>query len=280
MKKSIIKTLLIVSLAFIGLSNGAKAQTPAWEWQNPLPQGNNLNSVYFTDTDNGYAVGNLGTILKTTNAGISWTAQSSGTNNSLRSVYFTDVNTGYVVDNLGTILKTTNAGTNWTAQTSGTNNSLFSVYFTDTNNGYAVGNSGTILKTTNAGISWTAQASGTNNILSSVYFTDANTGYAVGNYGTILKTTNAGVAGINENMIKSKVEVFIYPNPATNTLNITGITGKASIKMYDMLGKLVMQKETEGNTTLDTSTLPQGIYIIETESNEGKAVNKVVINAL
>ena len=37
---------------------------PQWHWQNPLPQGNSLESVFFTDSNTGYAVGDAGTILK------------------------------------------------------------------------------------------------------------------------------------------------------------------------------------------------------------------------
>ncbi|MFZ4740153.1 MAG: YCF48-related protein [Bacteroidales bacterium] len=151
-----------------------------------------LYSVYFTDVNTGYAVGNSGKIVKTTNAGNAWTALTSGTAQVLWSVYFTDASTGYAVGNSGTIIKTTNAGSTWTALTSGVNISLYSIYFTDANTGYAVGNSGTIIKTTNAGSTWFALTSGTTNPLNSVYFTDANTGYAVGNYGTIVKTNNAG----------------------------------------------------------------------------------------
>jgi len=40
-----------------------------WFWQNPLPQGNHLLSVYFTGTYNGWTVGGFGTILNTNNAG-------------------------------------------------------------------------------------------------------------------------------------------------------------------------------------------------------------------
>jgi len=37
-----------------------------WIWQNPLPQGNTLQDFSFIDTNNGFAVGARGTILKTT----------------------------------------------------------------------------------------------------------------------------------------------------------------------------------------------------------------------
>ena len=48
--------------------------TPAgWSWQNPLPQGNWLHGVDFVDVNTGTAVGDGGTILRTTDGGDTWT---------------------------------------------------------------------------------------------------------------------------------------------------------------------------------------------------------------
>jgi len=80
-----------------------------WEWQNPLPQGNTLSSVWFTDANTGYAVGGDygigGTILKTLDGGITWSTLSIGTTNQLHSVTFADANNGFAVGENGTILK-------------------------------------------------------------------------------------------------------------------------------------------------------------------------------
>lgn len=111
------KILLIAMFALLGLSNIASAQ---WEWQNPKTQGNTLNAVYFIDANTGYAVGDAGIILKTDDAGASWTTKISGTNNHLQSVYFANVNIGYVVGYNGTILKTIDSGNNWTSLNCGT----------------------------------------------------------------------------------------------------------------------------------------------------------------
>jgi|GEM_PF-660081 len=155
-----------------------------------------LYSVYFVNTDTGYAVGGgggiAGTIYKTTNSGGSWTAQSNGALHDLYSVYFNDVNNGYAVGDGETILKTVNGGTTWTTISSRVSANYRSVYFTDANTGYVVGEFGKILKTINGGSNWVTQSSGTTNDLYSIYFTDADTGYVVGNAGTILKTTNGG----------------------------------------------------------------------------------------
>lgn len=63
--------------------------------------------IHFPDANTGYLVGD-GIILKTTDAGSTWTSLSFGV--TLSSVYFTDVNTGYAVGGNGAIIKTSNGG--------------------------------------------------------------------------------------------------------------------------------------------------------------------------
>lgn len=58
----------------------------------------------------GYAVGDLGVILKTYDAGISWQPQQSGTAFKLNKVYFIDFETGYAVGENGVMLRTTTGG--------------------------------------------------------------------------------------------------------------------------------------------------------------------------
>ncbi|MDI6766514.1 MAG: FlgD immunoglobulin-like domain containing protein [Bacteroidota bacterium] len=100
------KYIIILVICF----NANLFSQSGWFWQNPLPQGNHLESIYFTDSNTGCGVGYAGTIFKTTDGGTNWTSQSSGTTNNLRSVYFTDSNTGWAVGADGTILKTTTGG--------------------------------------------------------------------------------------------------------------------------------------------------------------------------
>src|ERR1035438_6186947 len=142
---------IFISTFLILISVSVFAQ---WTWQNPLPQGNSLRSVCFTDASTAYAAGDWGTILKTTNGGATWTLLSSGTTEYLASVFFPDASTGYVAGTGGTILKTTDSGITWMADSTGTVQHLNSAFFTDASNGYAVGSFGTILKTTNGGTTW------------------------------------------------------------------------------------------------------------------------------
>ncbi len=164
---------------------GAGSSSGQWVWQNPLPQGNTLQDFSFIDTNNGFAVGARGTILRTTDGGNNWDILASGTEDDLYGVAYTDPNTGTVVGNFGAILRTTDAGNHWTIQRDGMTDVLFGVSFTDANTGTAVGSDGLILRTTDGGANWTNQASGISSILNDVSFTDTDNGTAVGENGAI-----------------------------------------------------------------------------------------------
>jgi photosystem II stability/assembly factor-like uncharacterized protein len=104
-----------------------------------------LYGVRFLDANLGFAVGDTGVILKTTNGGSSWSTQTSGTTQNLRAIYFIDSAIGYAVGHNGTILGTSNGGTSWSVQPSGTTQNLSGLWFSGAT-GFAVGNGGTLLK--------------------------------------------------------------------------------------------------------------------------------------
>jgi photosystem II stability/assembly factor-like uncharacterized protein len=120
----------------------AGSSSGQWVWQNPLPQGNTLQDFSFIDTNNGFAVGAIGTILRTTDGGNNWNILASGTNDDLYSVAFTDSNTGTAVGNFGAILRTTDAGNHWTIQRDGMADVLFGVSFYGCEYRTAVGSDG------------------------------------------------------------------------------------------------------------------------------------------
>jgi hypothetical protein len=80
--------------------------------------------------------------------------------------------------------------------------------------------------------------------------------------------------GTNENL--SSETVTIFPNPSTNTINVTlPYTGlKYSIEMYSLLGQQVMK--TSDKTSLDVSGIPAGIYTILIKQNDKIWVTKAV----
>lgn len=152
----------------------------------------NLYSVYFTDNVNGIAVGDTGTIIRTTDGGNLWNIISPVTQNSLRSLYFSSNNIGYAVGSGGIVLKTANNGSNWEIKTQPFTDTLRCVWFINDNTGFSVGDNGSIFKTTDGGTNWQSKPSGTIENLNAIRFLTSDSGYAVGNNKTVLKTLDAG----------------------------------------------------------------------------------------
>ena len=136
MKKNI-KFVPCILLSII--LNTTMSSQEGWVWQNPLPQGNNLGSVYFVNNNSGWAVGSCGTILHTNDSGINWTMQNNEFDNHLREVVFIDENSGWAVGYDGIILHTSDGGTHWNLQNSGTSFTLDFVCFPSAEVGYVVG---------------------------------------------------------------------------------------------------------------------------------------------
>ena len=65
------RTLLTYLFIAVMIQSDASAQS-TWFWQQPLPSGNSLKDVKFVNQQTGYAVGDVGTIVKSTNGGFNW----------------------------------------------------------------------------------------------------------------------------------------------------------------------------------------------------------------
>ena len=230
-----------------------------------------LYSIYFANADTGYAVGVVGSILKTSDAGTHWTSQTSGTNYHLSSVYFTNSNTGYAVGLYGTIIKTIDGGVNWLAQTSGTNEDLGAVYFTSFNTGYAAGFNGTITKTIDGGTNWTTLNSGTIEWITSLYFADDSTGYAVTWEGNIIKTINGGNSWTSQS---SGTTNHLYSVYFTDTLS-----------GYIAGGSGIILKTTDGGANWasmisGTTNDLYSVYFIDSLTGYTVGVNGIILNSI
>ena len=69
----------------------------------PIGITTDLNSIFFINTNLGWAAGADGLIIRTTNGGLSWTFQNSTTTQNLNSVSFKSDLVGWVIGNNGTI---------------------------------------------------------------------------------------------------------------------------------------------------------------------------------
>ncbi|MEA3265899.1 MAG: YCF48-related protein, partial [Candidatus Fermentibacteria bacterium] len=150
-----------------------------------------LNDVCFVDSLKGWAVGNNGTVLVTSDGGINWTPQTSNTPENLNSVSFVDHAYGWASGSSGTIINTVDGGDVWSLQTSGVTSELRGISFSDHNTGWAVGTGETIIATNNGGSSWQLRHSGSG-VLNGVHSADDFNAMVIGDGGLVLKTADGG----------------------------------------------------------------------------------------
>ncbi len=166
MKKIILFILIISNLAI--------AEDCVWKWVNPLPQGNNLNYIKFASKKVVYISGSYGTIMKSTDGGINWQVQNSGTTNNLYDISIIDENNVFILAQNNLLLQTTDGGKNWIQKYiprkySGT------MKFFDYLNGYITFLPDKILlKTSDGGETWDSTKIGNDDKLSSICYINQN----------------------------------------------------------------------------------------------------------
>lgn len=190
MKRNLFLLLTILSWDFISAQD--------WNWISPYPTCDDINGICFTNPTTGYFVGIKGTILKTTDIGITWENKNIATLDTFTSVNFPSSDTGYVVGRNGSAYKTTNGGTSWSQLVTGITKDLTSVFFFNGLTGYVAGRNGAIYKTTDGGTTWLDLTFGLNRNWNSICFTSAQNGFIGGNYG-IYKTVDGGLTWSNIN---------------------------------------------------------------------------------
>ncbi|MCB0431478.1 MAG: T9SS type A sorting domain-containing protein [Flavobacteriales bacterium] len=176
----------------------------AWEWLNPLPQGNTLYAFEMIDTNVMYAAGDIGTVLKTTNSGQSWQLTRLDSMARVRDLFFRSEELGWAVTEKGDIFKTTNGGQHWIHQYKAPGEYLSAIHFIDDMNGWATSSFETILHTEDGGENWTVQvSSGNSEAFLDIFFIDSLNGWAYGTGGINLHTSNGGKSWHNHQYVPS-----------------------------------------------------------------------------
>ncbi|HKP53866.1 MAG TPA: YCF48-related protein [Chloroflexia bacterium] len=180
--------MLLLAVGFVTQSALAATNTGTWERQSPMPTGEGLNSIDMVSSTEGWAVGEGGVILHTTDGAVTWSQQNSGTNQQLNAVRFKDASRGLAVGNV--LLYTTDGGQSWLqGSTTVPIGTLYNVEFADANTGFSAFGSNTVLKTTNGGQTWATVSMPAP--VGSVQFFDSTNGVAFSTSG-VLHTTDGG----------------------------------------------------------------------------------------
>ncbi|MER0442635.1 YCF48-related protein [Emticicia sp. W12TSBA100-4] len=260
-----------------------------WNTINPRPE---LNSIFFLNELTGWAVGNNGVIMNTTNGGTNWNYQNSGSYGNFNQVFFINSLRGWIVGVQGVLLETFDGGLTWIKNENPAlpKTDIISVYFVNENVGWVVGLESKILYTFDGGITWNVQLSNQNELLHHIQFTDEKTGWITG-YKTgetsVYRTSDGGSTWIkkiiNNEANPSDIHflddlngwLVTYNGHVYRTINggadwniISTITSSQllRIRMVDfnigyLSSNIGIYKTTNGGSTWNlTSDLPQRIY--------------------
>ena len=151
----------------------------------------NLNDVYFPDVNTGYAVGNNGIVLKTTNLGQNWVFKNLPVVTKNYSVYFQSADVGFVGNEDYNLYKTTDGGNTWNTKLTAANYAITSIYFSSALIGWVGDRYGNIQKTTNGGDNWFTLVN-LPGYDAKVFFNNDLRGWGIDTYGFVYTTTNSG----------------------------------------------------------------------------------------
>jgi photosystem II stability/assembly factor-like uncharacterized protein len=167
-----------------------------------------FNSIYFSDSLNGWAVGGFhNLIVHTSNGGLNWIEINTGISDPLfdsnNDVSFASDSIGWVFASGRAFYKTTDCGTSWINQSKDFLRADFhSIDFFNSNLGFGIGDRNSIFKTEDGGLNWTTTYCNARSV-NKIKFIDENIGYIAGTKsenipgydlydGLLLKTTNSG----------------------------------------------------------------------------------------
>ena len=168
--------------------------------------GGGLLAGTFPDADTAYVAGQeyLGPgntplyVLKTVDAGQSWTRLPLNGVGSINDLEFRDCRFGLVVGNQGEVWYTRTGGRSWQRGSSGTTQPLRTISWADAHTAYVQGDDSTFIKTTDGGQTWQPVAttlfslygSTSNTQLTTIQFVTAQVGFV--SSGFLLRTADGG----------------------------------------------------------------------------------------
>jgi photosystem II stability/assembly factor-like uncharacterized protein len=185
---------------------GVKGAGGMTEEEEVVAQQPSFYDVHFVDDKTGWIVGEFGKILKTTDAGATWTEQQQSLIGgeivdalglpTFFGAHFLDASNGAAAGLDGRIAFTANGGATWAFDDVGAELTvpLFELQLFPDGSGWAVGSAGEVLRKGGIGETWQLADLGMRvfSWLRDVSFADDKNGWLVGGFGIILRTRDGG----------------------------------------------------------------------------------------
>jgi photosystem II stability/assembly factor-like uncharacterized protein len=170
----------------------------SWSWVPTNIDGNMtigfevvMGGVFFTDEQNGWAVGGLGEVVHTGDGGATWQRQQLGCGfevcyENLQDVVFRSPDVGFIAAESGPY-RTIDGGDTWIQQELDMSGMVNGLDLADGRNMWLIGWYGQLLRSQDGGATWVPIETGTGFELLGMHFVEPETGWLVGNAGVILK---------------------------------------------------------------------------------------------
>ncbi len=115
-----------------------------------------------------------------------------------------------------------------------------------------------------------------NVVITDIHYDEASAYLYAGTYGRSMYRSDVGVLGANEVLEK---EIAVFPNPATDIVNIQLNDGSAiTVEVYDANGRKVdVPVSKTQNTTIDVATLATGAYYLKVVQGNRTATKKLLV---
>lgn len=89
---------------------------------------------------------------------------------------------------------------------------------------------------------------------------------------------NPGTDGIEEAAGSQQMAVSVYPNPTSGVANISSQAAIKELTVTDMAGRVLLHRSSLGtSTTLDTSPLRPGLYLLKVTTASGTSTSKLEV---
>ncbi len=254
----------------------------------------NLNSIEFStalDNTNALIAGDNGVVLITHDNGLTWLISTTNTLNNLNTVVMAHSDLMVAAGDAGTILRSIDSGLTWESVITDYTGIVYDIKYLDgefSDIFAASGENGVVLRSENLGVNWSIIETGSTSDLFALNFYNSTNGISVGENGTELYTLDGGltwvsiettdnIASFNKKPIDVKLNQN-YPNPFNPSTIISyelPFDAKVSIKVYDMLGRVVANLLSANQLTgthsvsFNASGLSSGVYFYKLNAESG-----------